>query len=219
MSGYYPVYLDLRGRRVVVVGGGAVAAKKVAGLVAAGAAVRVIAPELHPALAERVARGEVEQLAREYRDGDLEGAHLAFAERLGEELYRALWREAERRRIFLNVEDETPYCSFIAASLLRRGDLTITVSTAGRAPALAVRIRQELERRYGDHHARFLELAGRLRAPLARRFPDFETRRSLWYRLVDSDVLELLRRGDDAAAHRRFVEILGVEPEPAGVAP
>jgi siroheme synthase-like protein len=93
---------------------------------------------------------------------------------------------------------------------VRRGDLTVTISTSGKAPALAVRLRQQLERQLGAHYARFLEIAGRLRAPLAERLPDSAARRELWYRLVDSDVLELLGRGDDAGARERVAEITGV---------
>ena len=212
MSVYYPIFLDLRGRRCVVLGGGEVAEEKVEGLLQAGAAVRVIAPRLTPALAGRVAAGEIDHSPRRYRDGDLEGAFLAISERLGEAVHDAVAREADRRDVPLNVQDETRYCSFIAAALVRRGDLTIAISTAGKAPALAVRLRQALERRVGEHYARFLELAGRLRRPLARRHPDFETRRALWYRLVDSDVLRLLEQGEEERAQSLIVTIMGVEP-------
>ena len=212
MSVYYPIFLDLRGRRCIVLGGGKVAEEKAEGLLQAGAAVRVIAPRLTPALASRAAAGEIDHLPRRYRDSDLEGAFLAFSERLGEAVHDAVAREADRRDVPLNVQDETRYCSFIAAALVRRGDLTIAISTAGKAPALAVRLRQALERRFGEHYARFLELAGRLRRPLARLHPDFETRRALWYRLVDSDVLRLLEQGEEELARSRIATIMGVEP-------
>ena len=95
---------------------------------------------------------------------------------------------------------------------MRRGDLTITISTSGKAPALAVRLRQQLERTVGHEYARFLELAETVRAPLAARHPNFEQRKALWYQLVDSDVLNLLRQGDEATACRRITEIMGVAP-------
>lgn len=223
MSNFYPVYLDLRGRRCVVIGGGAVAEEKVRGLLDAGAKVRVIAPRLAAGLGELVARGEIDHLARPYRDGDLAGAFLALAERLGEAKHRAIRAEAQRRQVPLNVQDEIEYCSFYAAALFRRGDLTIAISTAGKAPALAARLRQGFERRFGEHYARFLDLAGRLRRPLKKRFPDFSTRRDLWYRLVDSDVLDLLEQGDEERARERIRAIMGVEPtmgaRPAEAAP
>lgn len=207
---YYPIHLDLRGRLVAVIGGGAVAQEKVEGLLAAGARVKVIAPRLTLELARLAAEGAVEHVARSFRDGDLEGAFLAVGERLGAAIDGAVWREAEARGIPCNVQDDLPHCSFIAASVVRRGDLTVTISTSGKAPALAVRLRQQLERQLGAHYARFLEIAGRLRAPLAERLPDSAARRELWYRLVDSDVLELLGRGDDAGARERVAEITGV---------
>jgi siroheme synthase-like protein len=218
MNAYYPVYLDLRGRRAVVAGGGAVALEKVEGLLAAGAVVRVIAPRLDPALARLAAAGKIEHRARDYRDGDLEGAFLAFSERLGEDVHRALAAEAGRKNVPLNVQDETAYCSFLAAALVRQGDLAITISTSGKAPALAVRLKESLQARFGPHYARFLELSGRLRAPLKERHPDFETRRALWYRLVDSDVLDLLERGDEELAEQRMAGIMDVPREAFGLA-
>lgn len=214
---YYPVYLDLKGRLTVVVGGGDVALEKVRGLLDAGARVRVVARELVPELANLAARGAVEHRPWDYRGGELEGAFLAISERLGPEVQQAVWREAEELGIPLNVQDDTGRCSFITAALVRRGDLTLAISTAGKAPALAVRLRQQLERSLGPHYGCFLEYAGRLRAPLAERTPDFARRRELWYRLVDSDVLELLRRGEESRARRRMVEIMGVAPAAAGV--
>lgn len=212
---YYPIHLDLRQRPVTVVGGGEVALEKVLGLLEAGARVRVIAPQLVPELERLAARDAFEHVARSYREGDLEGAFLAISERLATEVTETIWREANERGIPVNVQDVTPHCSFIAASVVRRGDLTVTISTAGKAPALAVRLRQQLERQLGAHYARFLDYAGRLRAPLAERYPRFEVRRELWYRLVDSDVLELLSQGEESRARRRIVEIMGIPVEGA----
>jgi len=211
-AGYYPVYLDLRGRRVVVIGGGAVAEEKARGLLAAGARVRLIAAEATKGLADLAASGAITWERRSYRPGDLAGAWLAIAGGLDPAAAETVALEALRRGIFLNSVDDVPHSSFIAPAVVRRGDLSVAISTAGKAPALAVRLRERLERELGAEHARFLELAGTVRAPLAERHPDFAHRRELWYRLVDSDVLDLLRRGDEAAARGRFEEILGVAP-------
>ncbi len=209
---YYPVFLDLRGRRAVVLGGGALAEDKARGLLAAGAAVTVVAVELTAGLAALAAAGALAWQARDYRPGDLAGAWLAIAAGLPPAAAAAAAREAAARGIFLNSVDDLANSSFIAAAVVRRGDLAVAISTSGKAPALAVRLRQRLERELGDEHARFLDLAGSVRAPLVARHPDFGERRELWYRLVDSDVLDLLRRGDEPSARRRFAEILGIEP-------
>jgi siroheme synthase-like protein len=206
----YPAFLVLAGRRCAVFGGsGAFVAEKVEGLLAAGARVRLVAPVLEPSLAGAAAEGRIVHVLRSFRPGDLERTFLAVAERDAPDL-DAIEAEARRLEVPLNVVDEPRRCSFILPSIVRRGELAVAVSTGGKAPALAVRLRQALERQLGDHHARFLELAGALRSPLAERVPEFGERRRIWYRLVDSDVLDLLAAGDEAAATARIAEITGV---------
>jgi uroporphyrin-III C-methyltransferase len=173
-----------------VIGSGPLAEEKVRGLVEAGAAVR---------------------LAARYEPGDLDGVALAIVCSRPAAEVDAVWTEARRRNVLVNTVDDVAHCDFIAPSILRRGDLAIAISTGGKAPALAVRLRQKLEGEIGEEYARFLTLAGSVRAALAARYPDFEERRERWYRLVDSDVLERLRVGDEAGAEERFREILGVE--------
>jgi len=215
---YYPIYLDLRDRLSVVVGGTALAEEKARGLLAAGARVTVIAPEGTAGLAE-LARGEaLVHLARGFKEGDLAGAALVIVTENDPAVRDAVFAEAREGNVLINTVDDLPRCNWIAPSILRRGHLTIAISTAGKAPVLAVRLRQRLESEIGFEHARFLEMASEVRAPLAARHPDFEERRARWYRLVDSDVLELLRRGEATAAHGRFLEILGVAP-PGDVSP
>ncbi len=212
---YYPVYLSLAERLVVVVGGGAIAVRKVAGLLPCGARVRVVAPALTPELERLAELGEIEHCARDFLPGDLEGATLALAEPGDASRSEAFFAEAEERRIFANVEDDLDHCSFIAPSIVRRGDLVIAISTSGRAPALAVRLRQRFEREFGPEYGALLELAGRLREPLARAVPEFEERRRRWYELVDSEVLDLFRDGRTGEARERAEQIMGVAAEEA----
>ncbi len=212
MAAYYPVSLDLAGRRCVVVGGGAIAEGKVDGLLAACARVAVVAPALSPSLAAHHEAGRLAWVAREYRAGDLAGAWLTIAATDDGAVNDAVWRDAEAAGVLAQVVDDPPRCHFILPSIVARGDLTVAVSTSGSAPALAVRLRERIGAMLGDEHARFLAMARRVRAPLARRTPDFATRKRAWYGLVDSDVLERLRAGDEAGARARFVEWLGVAP-------
>src|SRR4029079_3824981 len=102
------------------------------------------------------------------------------------------------------VVDDTPHCNFIAPSILRQGDLTVAISTSGKAPDLAVRLKEQNAQPGGPQHARFLELAGSLRDRLAAQRPSFAERRALWYQLVDSDVIDLLKQGDEPAARARI---------------
>jgi uroporphyrin-III C-methyltransferase/precorrin-2 dehydrogenase/sirohydrochlorin ferrochelatase len=211
---YYPAFLDLADRLCVVVGGGPIAEGKVAPLVAAGARVTVIAPELTPGLAAQHRAGRFTHLGRSYRPGDLRGAFLVIGATDDPAANHAVHAEATGLGALVNVVDDPPHCGFILPAIMRRGDLTVAVSTSGDAPALAVRIRERLERELGDEYARFLELAGSIRVPLARAIPDLETRRRRWYRLVDSDVLALLRAGDETRARERIAEIMGIAPDP-----
>ncbi|HEX2223003.1 MAG TPA: bifunctional precorrin-2 dehydrogenase/sirohydrochlorin ferrochelatase [Thermoanaerobaculia bacterium] len=209
---FYPVFLDLRGRKCLVVGSGPLAEEKVAGLLEAGAAVTVVSPAPSPKIADLAAHERIVYKPRTFEPADLDGAALAIAAGQDPATAEAIWRESEKRGILLNTVDDVPHCNFIAPSIVRRGDLAVAISTGGKAPALAVRLRQHIETLIGDEHARFLDLAGTVRTRLAQQVPDFGTRRDRWYRLVDSDVLALLREGDHETAHRRFEEILGVAP-------
>jgi len=210
---HYPVSLDLKDRRCVVIGGCSLAEEKARGLLAAGARVTVISPDLTPGLAELAMAGRLDVTARRYRWGDLRKTFLAVVVGVDMGLVEAVWRETRERNVLVNTVDDVAHCDFIAPAVVRRGDLAVAISTDGKAPALAVRLRQRLESELGEEHARFLELAGSVRAPLARLLPDLAKRRDLWYRLLDSDILHLLRRGQEAAAIDRFEEILGVRPE------
>lgn len=215
---HYPVFLQLKDRACFVVGGCAVAEEKARGLLAAGARVTVIAPELTPGLLKLALEGRIDILDRRCRRGDLRLACLVIVTDRSPSVVRTVWEETRGRNVLVNTVDDVPHCDFIAPAVVRRGDLAVAISTGGKAPVLAVRLRQRLEQVLGEEHGRFLEIAGRLRAPLASRWPDFETRRALWYRLIDSDILHLLRRGDDATALARCEEILGVRPQETAAA-
>ena len=215
MTAYYPIYLQLQDQPCVVVGGGKIAEGKVDGLLAAGARVTIVSPELTPHLHELVERNEIAYIARRYQPGDLAGAFMVICATDQIEINRQVWQEASAQGQLVNVVDDTPRCNFIAPAILRNGDLTIAISTGGKAPALAVRLKERLQRELGPEYERFLELAGKLRVPFSRHVPDFETRKALWYELVDSDALDLLAQGDEPAAMEVISELVGFRFEPA----
>src|SRR5215207_2960303 len=210
---HYPVFLDLKKRSCVVIGGCGMAEEKVKALLAAGADVTVVASDLAPGLGEMARDSRITWIDRGYHRGDLRRAFLAIVVSQSARVVDAAWEEGRERKVLVNTLDDVPHCHFIAPAVVQRGDLSIAISTGGKAPVLAVRLRERLEGEVGPEHARFLEIAGTLRAPLARRWPDFETRRALWYRLVDSDVLHLLRQGEETQAFARIEEILSIRPE------
>jgi len=208
MSAFYPVFLSLRGRRAVVIGGGAVAEQKVRGLVAAGAHVTAVSPDLSAGLTDLARRGAIEVRRRPYRGGDLAGAWLAIAAIDDRAVNEAVYAEAERLGIPLNAVDDLEHCSFIAPAIHREGDITIAVSTGGKSPALAVRLRQRIARLVGRAEARLCALLGELRPELAERVPDARVRTALWYAMVDSDVIEFVRRGDSEGARGRIDDLV-----------
>ncbi len=209
----YPIFLDLVERRVVVVGGGVVGEEKVTGLLDTGAQILLIAKRLTPRLQALVEAGHVEHRSRSFLGGDLAGAFLVLAERSDSETEQRIFAEAEERGVFVNVQDRLRRCTFHAPALLRRGDLAVAISTAGSAPALASRLRQRWERELGPEVGEFLGMVGPLRDRLLRGTPSLSDRRRRWYQLVDSPILELLRRGHRKAARRLIGETLGVAPE------
>ncbi len=145
MTSYYPVYLNLRGRRCVIIGGGAVAEGKIARLLDSGAEIRVVSPDATPGIRQFVADGSVRWEERVYRPGDLAGAFIAIAATNVREVNRRIFEEANERGVMLNAVDDPPNCSFIAPSIVQRGPVTLAISTGGVSPALARKLRESLQ--------------------------------------------------------------------------
>lgn len=215
MNTYYPVYIQLHDQPCVVIGGGKIAEGKVEGLLAAEAKVTVISPELTPQLQALSAQNRIAYISRVFQAGDLTGAFLVICATDQQEINHQVWQEATANHQLVNVVDDTPRCNFIAPSILRKGDLTIAISTSGKAPALAVRLKERLQQEIGPEYERFLELAGELREPLARHIPDFESRKALWYELVDSEILDVLAKGDETTAREIISRVVGFDFAPA----
>jgi uroporphyrin-III C-methyltransferase/precorrin-2 dehydrogenase/sirohydrochlorin ferrochelatase len=153
----HPIFLDLSGQPVVVIGGGTVAERKIEALVTAGAAVTVVSPEVTDRIAQRGSEGVVVIRSRPYRRGDLAGCRLAYAATSDPDVNRAVQDEAREAGVWLNVVDKPALCDFITPATVRRGHLTLAVSTNGRCPDLAKRIREELERTFGPEYAELVD--------------------------------------------------------------
>lgn len=196
----YPLVLVHLARvRCVVVGGGAVAERKVADLLAGGARPHVISPALTEALAAWCDAGRIAHSARVYQEGDLDGAFLAVAATDDRAANAAVAAEGARRDILVNIADDPQAGNFHTMAVVRRGDLLLGVSTGGASPALTKTIRRELEARYGDEYARLLALLRRLRGGPARDLKP-QQRRLLWQRLIAGPLLDWLRTGQTARA-------------------
>jgi len=214
---YFPICLDIEQRICLVIGGGRVAERKVQSLLAHGGRVRVISPDLTPQLMELREQGALDWQARDYRDGDLAGAFLVIAATDDTEVQARVHAEAERCNILLNVADVPKWCNFILPATARRGDLAISVSTGGKSPVLASRLRQELEARFGPEYGELTEILGQLRPlVLAQERPHSENR-ELFSRLVHPDFPEWVRRRDWQSIGRHVREVLGPEVDLAGL--
>ena len=197
-AAYYPVELDLRGRPCLVVGGGAVAQRKVQGLLAAGAAVTVVAPECLPM------PDGVTVVLRRFADEDLAGVALAVAASDDREVNARVARVARERDTWVNVVDDPSAGTVIMPAVARRGDLRIAVSTGGASPALAARLRERLESEFGPEYGDLVALLGELRREweprAARAGVPPAGRRAAWHAVLDLPLVELLAEGRHAEA-------------------
>jgi len=159
----FPIFMKLQGRLVVVVGGGEIAAQKIDGLLHAGAKIRVIAPEVNRVFAKPIRTGKIEWIPRKFAPGDLDGATLVIAATSAPGVNAAVYRDAETRGILCNAADDIENCHFYYGSIVQRGDLQIAISTNGKSPALAQRLRQELEKQFGPEYEVWLEWLGAAR--------------------------------------------------------
>ncbi|MGD9125083.1 MAG: bifunctional precorrin-2 dehydrogenase/sirohydrochlorin ferrochelatase [Desulfarculaceae bacterium] len=205
---YYPAFLDLRGRLVLLVGGGQVAARKLAALLEAGARVRLVAPELHPQ-AQACLGPQVEHRQEMFQPEDLEGTCLVISATDDEEVNRRVATEAEGRGLFVNVVDVPRLCSFIVPASLRRGDLCLAVSTGGASPAAARRLREALELQFGPEWEPYLRLMRALRKWLTAQGRPPAENRPLFFALADSNLLELVAAGDFQGVETAIRKLLG----------
>lgn len=205
----YPVCLiGLETRRAVVVGGGSVAARKVVSLLEAGAQVTVISPAFAPELRGLADAGRIALVERPYRDGDLEGAFIAIAATDAPSVNEAVWQEAQRRGCLVNAVDDPAHSTFIVPAVVRRGEVVVAVSTGGASPALARRLREKLAATIGPEYGALAELLAALRPALLARFFTGEARLAAALRLVDSDLLEIIRQDGMTVAARRAEALL-----------
>jgi precorrin-2 dehydrogenase/sirohydrochlorin ferrochelatase len=194
----YPASLVVAGKRCVVVGGGSVAARKTRSLVEAGADVLVIAPEIN----EEIKALPVKVAERPYRRGDLSAAWLAMAATDDAAVNRQVFNDGQKVRVWVNVADDPDACSFTLPAVMRRGPVTVAVSTSGYSPALATWIRERISADLGPEVALLAELLSEARDALkasGRSTEDVD-----WRRALDSDMLDLIRTGQTAQARERL---------------
>jgi len=210
---YYPVYLDLRDRPCLVIGGGTVAERKIFTLFEAGADVTIISPTLTPKLQELARTGKITHRQKNFEEQDLSNEFLVISATDSPDVNSIAAKACKKRNILVNVAVPPDECSFIVPSVVDRGDLLIAVSTSGISPALAKKIRLELESRYGAEYALFLKKLAEIRERVIEEVTDERKRRIIFKKIVDSDVINLLQEGRIHDADLRMAEISGLKPQ------
>ncbi len=204
---YYPVSLDISGRRCVVVGGGQVALRKVGALLAGGADIEVISTDPCPELTELEESGRIAVLHRHYRPGDLQRAFIAIAATDSSDINQQVVKEARQETVLVNVVDDPENSDFMVPSCVRRGSVAIAVSTDGRSPALARKIRTRLEKEFGEEYVSLVNLVSEVRTEVKRQ--GIEVSGDGWQEALDLDLMiDLLKRGDAEKARAVLIDNL-----------
>jgi len=208
---YYPVYLDLRDRPCLVIGGGGVAERKALSLLEAEAEVTIISPTLTPTLQKLSESGKIVHRQKSFEENDLSGEFLVIAATDSPRVNIAAAQSCKKNHILVNVVVPPEESSFIVPSVVKQGELAIAVSTGGASPALAKKIRQELESKYGPEYAFFLDQLGAIRKRVLEEVGDEGKRSSIFQEIVDSEVIDLLKQGKRGEAELRMKEIAGLK--------
>jgi len=206
---YYPVNLDIRNRNCLVVGGGDVGTRKVMTLLDCGAMVVVVSPAVTEKIEELSNKGLIKLERRGFKPTDLDQMFLVIGATDNPELNRQIHTEAERLGMLCNIADRPEVCNFILPAIVNRGDLIIAISTSGKSPAFAKKMRKDLEKKFGTEYAEFLTLMGGIRTKLLSEDHEPEAHKHLFENLIKRDVVNLIKQGDIAAINSLLFEILG----------
>ena len=210
---YYPLYLNISGKKCVVVGGGRVAERKVERLLDCGAVVEVISQKMTPLLMDYSLEGKIVHRKGAYKSAMLSGAFLVIAATNDTSFNGKIGQDARRLRMLVNIVDDPKQCDFIVPSLVERGDLRIAVSTGGKSPALAKKIRKDLEERYGYEYSLLVDILGELRERIISEGRGSDENREDLEAVVYSEVLDYIRTGRLSEIGALILRLTGVEME------
>jgi siroheme synthase-like protein len=199
----FPIFVKLKGRLVVVVGGGNIAEAKIPGVLSAGARIRLIAPSVTPQIAEWVRFGKIDWRQKEFDEADLKGAFLVIAATSAPGVNGAVFQEAEARRLLCNAVDDIKHCHFYYGAVVQRGDLQIAISTNGKSPALAQRLRQELEEQFAPEYEAWLQWLGAARDALRATGASSDSTKELLHELAGRAMFEEFLRQSKLRAGRQ----------------
>ena len=206
---YFPICLDIQNRNCLVVGGGSVGTRKVITLLNCGAKVTVVSPAASAHLQELARNGSVMMKKRPFRFSDLAGMFMVCSATDDQELNRQIHAEAESLGMLCNVADRPEVCNFILPSIVNRGDLIIAISTSGQSPAFAKKLREDLEKVFGNEYAEFLKLMGAVRKKLLSRDHRPEAHKHLFEQLINGGLVDMIKERKLADINALLFQILG----------
>jgi len=203
---YYPIFLDIENRSVVIIGGGNVCARKAETMMNYGARVSIVSPDFTDEI-ERWARDGALQIRRKrYEQSDLEGANIVIASTDDQSVNEQIAADCRRRRIPVNVVDVTPLCEFIVPAIIDKGSVTVAVSTGGKSPALARTLKEDLQRLIGPEYAEVNDVLGTLRDSAKRVLPTDVDRKHFFDGIIARGILDMLREGRRREAYQTIAE-------------
>lgn len=206
---YYPIYLNVANRRCVVVGGGDVAERKVQRLLECGAHVVVIGRTLTPVLETMIQDGLIDRIDGDYDEAHLHDAFVVIGATDREKVNARISEDARNKGVMVNIVDDPEKCDFILPSLFQRGDLTVAISTGGKSPALAKKMREELEGLYGPEYLVLLKLLGAIREKIKARGASPDDNKRLFEALVNSDILQHIRENNWDLINKMVLDLTG----------
>ncbi|TCO79489.1 precorrin-2 dehydrogenase/sirohydrochlorin ferrochelatase family protein [Marinisporobacter balticus] len=196
MDKYYPVMLDICDKPCVVIGGGKVAQRKVLSLLEYGAKVTVISPIVTDKLKELQQKEKIYRIERDYRCGDIKDNFLVYVATDNPKVNAACLEESRKEKVLINIADQPRMCSFLVPASIKRGDLTLTISTNGKSPMLSGKIRKELENMFGEEYEIFINALGDLRKMALEEIDDIHIRKELFKRVVYSNLMNRYKSGE-----------------------
>ena len=206
----YPIFVEMKGRRILVIGGGHVSAEKVRGLLASEADVTLVSPELNDELREHVEAGRIRHVERAYQDSDLDGGYELIMVATDDGAINAeVAAGSKKRGIWVNAADDQKHCDFILPSVVRKGKITLAASTSGASPALARRLREELDAYLTDDMPALADLLAEVRQEIRKRGLKVDS--DTWQQAIDGQLRVLLAQRKYGQARARLIERLGIE--------
>ena len=206
---YYPVNLDIQNRKCLVVGGGSVSTRKVMTLLECGAIITVVSPDVSEELLELAEKKMIELKKRHYEASDINGIFLVIGATDNEELNWQINKDAERQYKLCNIADRPEACNFILPSIVNRGNLVIAISTSGKSPAFAKKMRQDLEKQFGEEYDEFLQLMGAIRKKALSEKHEPEAHKHLFEQLINRGLVDMVRNHDEERINSLLLELFG----------